>query len=167
MGRMQIGGVESPVEGVQRGVPEPFNGSDFRSLRWLKGVQNIVGPKNVLDLLAIKASQVPVPMLKNVHRVIDEVCPAAGWNWHHGNSLLEVYHYLGTKEQFFFRDDPRHKIAHGGNRTANYIKNKDADGTNKLGSADQLRPWLEGFVGYVGAQEAARLLEGVGRIGVE
>jgi hypothetical protein len=160
MGRYQFSPDETPYERVQNKVPSFLNGSDFLTLRWLRPAGDLVGPKNVVYLPSVPWEMVPRNRTHQ-HRVIPELCEEPGFEKNANNSLIQVYHYFGTLEQFQFRDDARNK----GNTDRQWGRNtrfqrfmgstKDLD--------DSLRPWLGCFVREVGETEAARLLEGVGK----
>jgi len=74
---------------------------------------------------------------------------------------FQIYHYHGTVQQRQVKDayDPRGPFRHriGGSRLLGWDDCKMLPG-------DDLRPWLRGFVDFVGEDEARRLLEGAGRI---
>lgn len=157
MGRLQLSPDESGVEEVQRDVPAFLNGSDFLTLRWLTAADNLVGPKNFLDLSSVDDSILPMAKTHQ-HRVIPEICAEAGHTWTRKNSLLQIYHYLGTKEQFNFRNDSRLSLKDAGrnNRFDRYIG-------QSIGKADDARPWLSLFLKLVGKKDALYLLDGLGR----
>jgi len=161
MGRMQFSPDESSAIEVCKDIPSYLNGSDFMTLRWLHVADDLVGPKNIVDLSRVPWGLVPKDRTHQ-HRVIEELCPEAGHTWHRHNSLLQVYHYLGTLEQFTFRDDPRLALKDAGRNTrfARYV----GKGSSQV--TDDLRPWLKVFVDAVGDEDARRLLEGVGRVDV-
>ncbi|GKY92172.1 hypothetical protein MPSEU_000188500 [Mayamaea pseudoterrestris] len=159
MGRLQFAPDESELQQVQYNVPAYLNASDFLTFRWLKAAADLIGPKNIADLSAITASDVPSETTYQ-HRVLPKHCGNVGATWHRRNSLLQIYHYMGTPEQFHFRDDAR---------WSSQAKNKGRNGRYEryigefVEHADDLRPWIKGFVSLVGEKEAVRLLEGVGR----
>jgi len=83
-----------------------------------------------------------------------------GWELAINQTLLTAYHYSGTDEQRMARvNDVRGKYKAGG------TKKPDKTCRNRV-PADDLRPWLRGFVDLVGREEAERLLEGVGGVGI-
>ena len=157
MGRLQFSPDESSLHEIQKNVPLYFNSSQFMTLRWLHPADDLVGPKNIIDLSSMDVSVIPTNYTHQ-HRVIYEKCPEAGHTWHRANSLLQVYHYLGTLEQHNFRNDARLSLEWAG-RNERYERYKGEG----VGTRDDLRPWLKAFVKSVGKEEAIRLLEGVGR----
>ena len=157
MGRLQFSPDESSIEKVQRNVPPYLNASHFMTLRWLHPADDLVGPKNIVHLASIPPFIIPTNYTHQ-HRVIYEQCPEAGYTWHRDNSLLQIYHYLGTLQQFKFRNDARLSLEWAGrNERFDRYKGKGD------GMQDDLRPWIKAFVDLVGGREAIRLLEGVGR----
>jgi hypothetical protein len=113
--------------------------------------------KNIVNVAAVKSSDFPEKVPLSVHRVIDELCPHKSGNLvDHPDSFLVVKHYTGTKEQFFFRDDPRSKL---GGRLNFRFSTKD-----KNTQDDSMRFWLKGFTENVG-KDAVKLLKGVGQLG--
>lgn len=173
MNRHQLGYWESDPQVVQQGVPEPFDGRDFLTLRWLQSAGPIVGPKQIVHLPSIEAHRLPVNGTSQ-HRVLPHYCPlpGAGQNEQKEGSLLQVYHYFGTREQFDFRNDARKPRGNDGGRNSRWerFENRRRHGDNGsdgrgLMVRDNLRPWLDTFVRRcVGRAEAERLLEGVGRV---
>lgn len=159
MGRLQFSPDESSLRRVRRNVPDFFNASQFMTLRWLHPADDLVGPKNIVHLSSIPSELIPTNYTHQ-HRVIGKVCGKAGYTWHRENSLLQVNHYLGTFEQFQFRNDARLSLEWAGRneRFERYLGEGDR-------AVDNLRPWIRTFVDSVGKQEAMRLLEGVGRTG--
>lgn len=159
MGRLQFAPDESDASAVQNEIPLLFNASQFLTFRWLKAAADLVGPKNVVDLSAVGAGEIPADKTYQ-HRVLAEHCGGVGLTWHRRNSLLQVYHYMGTLEQFNFRDDARWS-SQGKQigRNGRYTRYKGQFAEN----ADDLRLWIKGFVALVGEKEAVRLLAGVGQ----
>jgi len=88
---------------------------------------------------------------------------------HEKLSLIRVHHYLGTKEQYFFRSDPR-DVANSSTVTSKKpigYKRRDAKQYETLAKQATLldpiaKDWVRGFVQNVGLENAKRLLEGVG-----
>jgi hypothetical protein len=157
MGRLQFSPDEAKLEQVERDIPSYLNASHFMTLRWLYAADDLVGPKNIVDLSRVPARLIPQGETHQ-HRVIHDLCPEAGHTWTRKNSLLEIYHFLGTLEQHSFRADARLAL-----KTAGRNKRFDRYRGKHIGWNDDLRLWLKAFVSTVGQQEALRLLEGVGR----
>jgi hypothetical protein len=86
----------------------------------------ILGAKPVVDLSDVNS---PSLIAAAAYTQDDSSClppPTDTYLWASTNTLLRVYHYSGTKEQFF-RDDPRLKC-HNNNRTGTWCKNLAAKG---------------------------------------
>jgi hypothetical protein len=71
--------------------------------------------------------------------------------------FVRINHYLGNWEYYSFRaNDPR-KGAKKNRRMWNEQSNQ-TDQSN----GDEIRPWISGFVRYIGVEEAKHLLDGCG-----
>lgn len=170
--RLQIVAKESSKHVVNDELPSSFNGSAFLTTRWLyHNEQEIttgfgLDGKNVINVAKIKPRDIP-RKADNVHTVLPDLCPATnGDRLKHHESWLMIHHYLGTFEQYSFRDDPRNSIVGRPKRAFGLWNSSGQDpAANTLD--DSMRPWLTGFVGSVGESEAARLLEGTGEIAIE
>jgi hypothetical protein len=71
-------------------------------------------------------------------------------------SPLIVHHYIGSYEQWMFRNDPR------GIRTQAKYQHYQNDFNASLD--DGMETWLEGFVKMVGHEMAKTLLQGLGQV---
>jgi hypothetical protein len=89
-----------------------------------------------------------------VHRVFLSICRDS---WVNYNQVpMALHHYLGSYEAFSFRSDAR-----GAAHTTREAWLSRFAGRDD-GADDEVRPWLQGFVNLVGADEALRLLQGAG-----
>lgn len=175
MPRYMFGNQEPQKRLVERNVPNKskLKGVDFLTQRFMyRHHQKMQNGKNLVHLAAMDTIQ---PMA-NVHR-ISATCPSTDsvsrLN-HIKRTLLKVHHYLGTKEQYFFRSDPRQ------------VENKDDQIKKGLGvfylrdtqrydelnkdakySDSGARGWIRGFVETMGLPMAEFLLQGIGKVGVE
>jgi hypothetical protein len=146
-------------------LPKNFHAEDFNTLRFCNEISDIVGAKPVVDLSDVNSSSlIAAANDGHTHWTIPHVCPHPRIPilWTSKNTLLRVYHYSGTKEQYFFRDDPRLKLKFKNqhNRTAVWYQNVAA----KIGKpAVDLRGWLPGFIDFVGEEEAHFLLRDSGK----
>jgi hypothetical protein len=158
--RVSFGVMESQNGDIQNGVPFGFDGKDFQTLRWRyhngrgsKKVNKI--SKSILDVsrvasnLFVPTEQVMVHLPSKLH------CGREEHLWVlNSYSPFVIHHYAGTWEQWSHRKDTR------GRRTLDKYKkllyNKTTD--------DDIRPWLRGFVDYVGWWRARTLLWRVGMI---
>lgn len=140
------------------------DGSSFLTTDWLyhNGKEIHIGHnldgKNILNLRNLR--EVIPRKVSNVHKVL-ESCPATdGDRLESVESLLVVYHYLGSYEQYMFRDDPRDNIPGRPKREEQWHK----AGQTPAASIhdDTMGAWIEGFARDVGIEEASMLLEGTG-----
>jgi len=109
MPRLTYSSKESSVEQVSRGIPQGFNGSDFVTQRFRKHCPpRIVHglSKTVIDVSRVDPKYISESQA-NPHRPIFEYCPQELLRMKVSKSPLVVRHYLGTWEQFSFRDDAR------------------------------------------------------------
>jgi hypothetical protein len=155
--RVLFGAVPSPHEEVSRGVPSFVDARQFSTLNW----RYRATPPDSTDGLAksiMDVSRIPSNVTVDVwagspHRPFDSMCAHA---FPQRDSLpLVIHHYLGSWEAFSFRDDARR----GGLRTVEKWQQRSA---LRYGDAsDDARPWIRGFVDFVG-EDAAALLQDAG-----
>lgn len=165
--RIQMASNESESDAVSQHAPDGFDGHDFLTLRWrYHGDREIVyghslDGKNVVDIRSLKAASIPT-RAPNVHVVIPDICPAtAGERLHHADSWLVIHHFLGSIEQYTFRDDPRDQIVGRPKRSEELWS---TSGQPSHQQDDGLDGWLAGFVQSVGRDQAIELLDGVGDV---
>lgn len=160
--RLRYGSKES-LDAI-RDAPSPLNATSFITLRFrhhapLENFKLNRRPKTIIDLQQVSSAE-NITVI-DVHRPIQGECPEApkrskGVLVPH--SPLTVNHYVGTREQFLFRDDVRKDT--GRNQQEVFEQYKDLD----FGQDDGMQPWLQGFVNKVGLETAMYLLEGVGEV---
>lgn len=177
MPRYVFGSTDTPIKGlVDRNVPRNSSillGMSFLTQRFMfRHPRSMTNGKNLVHLEAIDR----LKPLRNVHRVSYE-CPSSdsviGID-HVKMTLVRVHHYLGTPEQFFFRQDPRSPangttavltgMAHFNERGMERYQ-KMTEGAVYMDSG--ARGWIAGFVKAVGVPMAEHLLQGIGQVGVE
>jgi len=157
--RLRFGAVESTPEQVSKVVPPGFNASNFQTLRFRKHaavndfITNKIG-KGILDISQIRGKEIHV---RDPHRLVWEYCAEEGLRRRNEESFFVIHHYLGTWEQYNFRDDVRK----GGNRSR---KSYDQVKNVSVGEDDSIRSWIVGFVESKGQNVATDLLEGVGDV---
>jgi hypothetical protein len=108
--RTLFGSVETPEDELQKAIPEGLNIDPLRldTVRWRK--HNFFEEKrNGLGKPLIDASRMGPALpavVRNPHRMIDQLC---GPPFHSETkfSALRINHYLGSWEQYSFRDDSR------------------------------------------------------------
>jgi hypothetical protein len=111
--------------------------------------------KNLINVGRIKESNIP-SKVGSVHYVLPDVCPV---KVQRNETPILIHHYLGTLEQYTSRSDPRDSIP--GRRARDKALYQSYKGDVKDTS---LAAWLPGFIESVGADEAQRLLHGVGKV---
>ena len=140
-----------------------FEDRDFSTLRWssFPKKDGHRAPKNLVYVGGIDAEYFEnVDMLSNgarPHDVMPGVCES-----HRvlKGSPFQIYHYSGTQEQRDFRADPRGQF---GNRPGSPPADDCGPPKDRI-RVDDVKPWLGAFVEKVGRAEAARLLQGVGKV---
>ena len=145
------------------------NGTSFLTLDWLyhSGQEIHMGHdldgKNVLNLRFLE-DEIP-RKIPNVHKVLDACPSTSGDRLKFAESWLSIHHYLGTYEQYMFRQDPRDQIPGRPTREEMWKKagNSDNNSANNVRD-DSIGSWLADFVKSVGANEASKLLSDVGRV---
>jgi hypothetical protein len=108
--RIRFGSKESGAVDVKRHVPVGFNASSFQTLRWRKHASNENGSANKISKTMIDLSRVAWKDLKpvdSVHRPIKSICGQRGLYIRMADQVFAIHHYLGTWEQFSYRDDSR------------------------------------------------------------
>jgi hypothetical protein len=160
--RTRYGAVESTEKELRRGVPDFVDPKRFETLRWRHytpaDVQVPQVGKSLLDVSKI-------PDLENKHYVDRPLTPFSPHKmlpmcvhpFLEKNAFIRVNHYIGSWEYYSFRSNDGRKGAN---------KNRDRwekDSAVKGGkSGDEIRPWIDGFVGVFGESESMYLLEGSG-----
>jgi hypothetical protein len=150
--RVTYGGVESTSQEVQKDVPSFLDGMKFDTLRFRHRGNHGTGgvAKTILDVThAPKRKKYGVHVLLNA-----ELCSN-----HKSHSILGIHHYLGSWESFSFRDDARQ----GQDRTRARFDVRT--NLRSVMNDDEIRPWVKGFVEYVGEPLAKHLLQDVGEFG--
>jgi hypothetical protein len=160
MTKLQFGTKESTQDQVNQQVPQGFNGSHFLTLRWRwhHGIKN--PQQNRRGKAMIDVSRVPDRdfFVENVyqHRPIRTLCYENGMFQGNRKSPFTTHHYVGTWEQWSFRDDPRSWTRRNRDKYNQTSVVKSTD--------DYARSWLTDFVQKHGIKTAAALLEGVGEV---
>lgn len=160
--RLQFGAKESTNAERLHKVPIKNDGSDspvvdpvrMDTLRFRKHAERQDFVKNGLSKSILDVSRIDqFPRIESLHRPIKKIC-SAPWRdeWDSG---FRIHHYLGSWEEYSFRDDSRR----GGERSIEgwAFKAQDADETD-----DNIRPWIKGFVEEHGPEQAKKLLAGTG-----
>mmetsp|Transcript_24241 Transcript_24241/g.56886 ORF Transcript_24241/g.56886 Transcript_24241/m.56886 type:complete len:277 (-) Transcript_24241:58-888(-) len=161
--RVRFGGMESDIRETQKRVPKPFQRPDkfeFMTMKWRKHAHPDDYGNNRISKVLIDLSRVPWNDLKpvdSIHRPIRSMCGQRKLHIRKSQQVVVINHYLGSLEQYLFRDDSRQ----GNERSLQqYNKAKRVQSETD----DDVRPWLEGFVENEGVATASRLLEGAGLV---
>ena len=164
--RQRYGTMESPLSDIQKGVPTYtteshsllVNASALQTLRWRHHASPDNYQINRISKTIIDVSRVEWDDLQpvvSIHRPIRSLCGQRRLHIRSPDQFFLINHYLGTWEQYSYRQD---------SRTGKERSREMFAQAQKLdeGCDDEVRPWLQGFVQEVGINEAKRLLEGVG-----
>ena len=159
MGRIQFAPIESTSEQIQNKTPEFLNASDFSTLRWRyhdyeNGPLNGKLTKCMVNLTLAKYTDFVLEEVTS-HRPIKRLCKEELLRMTIEESPFVIYHYVGTYEQFSYRNDFRLKRSKD-----NFVKLKEL---NKYVD-DTIRPWLNDFVHTHGNEMSTYLLDGAGRL---
>lgn len=149
--RVTYGSVESSTEEVQKDVPSFLDGKKFDTLRYRhRGKHGTGGPvKSILDAThAIKHGKYAI------HQLIGDKRCSTKWTTH---NLLGIHHYMGSWESYSYRDDARRGKEHSRKRF------DERANVRAVMNDDEIRPWVKGFVDYVGESLAMHLLQDVGK----
>jgi hypothetical protein len=151
--RVAYGSVESSTQEVQKDIPSFLDGMKFDTLRFRHRGKHGTGglAKTILDVThAVKRKKYEVHQLLG-----SKLCS----NRFRAHMILGIHHYIGSWESYSFRDDARQ----GKERNRN-IFDKQSN-LRSLMNDDEIRPWIKGFVEYVGEPLAKHLLQDVGEFG--
>jgi hypothetical protein len=148
--RVSYGSIESSIDEVQKDVPSFLDGMKFDTLRYRhRGKHGSGGPvKSILDVTYAIGSK-----KYRVHQLIGPEHCSSKWTT---ENVLGIHHYMGSWASYSFRDDARRGKEHSFKRweaKANIATIKNDD---------EIRPWIQGFVDYVGEPLAKHLLQDVG-----
>jgi hypothetical protein len=110
MPRIRFGSQESEAAKLEHHVPDGFNASHFQTLRWRKHAKsdnyfaNRIS-KTMIDLSRVAWSDlVPVD---SIHMPIRSMCGQRRLHIRKEEQVFVINHYLGTWEQYSYRDDSR------------------------------------------------------------
>ena len=150
---------------------EGLTAMDFLTWRWPQAESPRRG-KNLIRLDGVPLDYLDsldlIEAMGSVHYVLPDRCSHVDdskkrkkMNPDADDGVLRIYHYSGSAEQREFRSDPRGKF---GSKDRAGTKPAAPDKCPMDAPAEDLKPWLRGFVEKVGPDEAERLLEGAGRV---
>ena len=174
MPRFFFGAQESRDDLVRHAVPDVIDAFGMVTQRFMfREPRRNYNGKNLINLERVKALQT----FGGVHHVSETACPdpqvmrTLNLNKH---ALIRAHHYMGTKEQYFYRDDPRvlNNTMYGKDgKVGSYIPRDTKrfdDNTRKANHEDHAaKAWIRGSTQSMGVDKAATLLAGVGKPGIE
>jgi len=170
MPRFFFGAQDSKQSLVNHGVPPSINASNMLTQRYLyREPRKHANGKNLMHLQRVPA----IKKFMSVHHVSTHACPDPKTMVNkdlNRVSIARVHHYLGSPEQYLYREDPRGN--YHANASVKTYHTRGLDRWDKLNrKADHedhaAKAWIRGFVKEMGEELAADLLEGVGVTGVE
>jgi hypothetical protein len=152
--RLLFGSIESSEEERTEQVPPEFDAKNFETLRWRyhANPQNMKlhgSPKTIIDVSSIPEEFLPKEVVYSIHRPVEQFCQR-NKDLKYDNFLsqsIAANHYLGSWERYSARADNR--------RSKETYENK---AHLKHAADDGVRPWLTGFVEFVGLDLASELL---------
>jgi hypothetical protein len=160
--RLRFGVQEGDDSEIQLHTPEGYNSSDFNSLRWRKRANSKAGKLNRLGKAAMDVSRVDLSMLApspregNPHIPVKKLCEKNVYI-ESPNAPFIVHHYVGTYEQFSFREDVRDWA-----RSQETYETYRDDNRYSEVVDDSTCSWLNDFVASQGDDLASDLLAGAG-----
>lgn len=113
--------------------------------------------KALIDLSRVSPTDIQLEQV-DVHRPIMSHCTNDQMWTSNMESPLVLHHYVGTMEQFTFRNDPRE-----GRRTISAYLEYQAVNFSTIYPRDRYQ-WLLDFVETMGGEKAKMLLEGAGQV---
>lgn len=110
--RLRYGAKESTIDEVTKNVPQGLNASTLLTMRHrhhapLDSVKLNRFAKAIVDVSRVNESDIA---LDTIHRPIDSICPDSQMTLTANGSSMIINHYLGTWQQFSFRDDARTEL---------------------------------------------------------
>ena len=165
--RIRFGVVDSPTELLQQALPTPsssstWNASQFQTLRWRYHTKpndykhNKIS-KCIVDLSRISLEDI-VPV-DSIHLPIRKYCQQRRLHTRISQSFLQIHHYMGSIEQYTYRENDA-RYGKAGERSIaqyDYINRSSIQGSGAASSGgaeqmsttltdDEIRPWFVGFV---------------------
>lgn len=160
MSRLQF----STHETTNATTPEPFHAKDFLTLQYqhhfgLKNFKRNGKVKSIMDLSQIPTKELLDLKYIHAHLPVRTQCKYNEEFLGNRKSPIVAHHYVGSWEQWTFRDDPR-----------SWTRKKRGKYDALSGEGDVLRhesaatTWLDGFIQQHGVTKAKALLKDVGYV---
>jgi len=108
--RLRFGAMESADDLIRRHVPSGFNAMQFQTLRWRKHAHTGNININKISKTMIDLSRVNDDDLKpvdSIHLPLRSLCKRRHRYIKSEGQLFLINHYLGSREQYFYRNDAR------------------------------------------------------------
>ena len=158
--RVLFGAVHNETDTDPSVLPRGLNLDDPARLDTLRFRRHgfFMDKDNGLGKPIIDASRIGplIPLrIRNPHRIVFQICGSPYPGDTVKKSPFRVNHYLGSWEQYSFRDDSR-KGADRSREAWEFRAHKAAERDHVT------HTWLEGFVQSVGPEKATRVLQGTG-----
>ena len=156
--RSMYGAVQSTEEEIKQDVPAFLDPRRFETLRWRhhKSHRDPQDGKALLDVTRIEFATLKrkdKDTFTRPHALIPS-CPGI---FYHSKAFLRINHYIGNWEYYSFRkNDGRAGARKNRSRWSRESSLKGGQ------TGDEARPWIAGFVRYMGDEETSRLLENCG-----
>ena len=156
MERLDMSAIESPAAEREYRVPPYLDACRFQTARFRHAANGVVG-KPIVDISKMDAAHVD-----STHGWSRKPFYDCGNQWGNKMDPMHVLHYLGGWELYGSRASDRRGYD---KRRAQWIKRANRTSTHNMLNGkkgqffgDRLRPWLQGFVNYVGKDRAISLL---------
>ena len=108
--RIRFGGMPSTPREIRKHVPPFVDPTHFLTLQWRKHSHPNDYGHNKISKVLVDVSRVPWEELQpvdSIHRPIRSMCGQRKLHIRKSQQVLVINHYLGSYEQFTFRDDSR------------------------------------------------------------
>jgi hypothetical protein len=108
--RLRFGIRESSLSQQRHQVPSALNASSFLTLRWRYHAKRTNVRLNKISKSMIDLTRIPrqaIEPVMSVHRPVQQYCTQRQLHKANQDSVLVIHHYLGTWEQYNFRNDAR------------------------------------------------------------
>jgi len=159
--RIRFGAQESDIAHIDPDqLPPSVDRSSLGTLRWQHSADysNSGASKVIIDLS--RTAWDDLEPVSSIHRPVVNLCGRRKVYIRKDEQTVMIHHYLGSWEQYTFRDDARK----GDIRSKEAFRKAQHFGTRGRVDDDLIHGWLTGFVADVGPDMASKLLEGAGKV---
>jgi Glycosyltransferase family 92 len=167
MPRFFFGAKPSRMELVTHAVPKFIRADNMLTQKFLfREPRRAYNGKNLVNTFRVPN----LVVFGSVHHVA-EACSDPDYERtldQNKHALIRVHHYLGTPEQYLFRDDPRRGHHSNSSKPGSFAvrgqKRYDEMNSKAYHEDHAAKAWLRGFVKEMGENLATELLNGVGQV---